>query len=199
MDLKQPSGKGQRLIVTHIGSEDGFVDGCMDVFRGRKTGNYLEETDGNHFEGWFNDVVQELPAEEKLPATAWKKEEIQEWLTSKNITYGERMIKKQLLELVASVKSRILSYIIDNTAVKNGITVDNTDFKLSMVDAILREKIKQVMAKDWRKTIQHVMDLEAKFRLDTSGSKHIQPIIIQLDQDVTEDCKLSGIEPIDEA
>lgn len=242
--LKQPSGKGQRLIVTHIGSEDGFVDGCLDVFRGQKTGDYHEEMDGNRFEGWFNDVLQKLPAgsvivldnapyhsrrEEKLPTTAWKKEKVQEWLTSKNITYGERMIKKQLLELVASVKSRFLSYIVDNTAVragcivlrlppyhcefnpielvwakvKNGIAADNRDFKLSTVDVILRDKIKQVTAEDWRKSIQHVMDLEAKFRLDTSGSEHIQPIIIQLGEDDTEesdsDCELSGIEPLDEA
>ncbi|KAH6936192.1 hypothetical protein HPB50_014913 [Hyalomma asiaticum] len=84
------------------------------------------------------------------------------------------MIEKQLLELVASVKSRFLSYIIDNTAVragcillrlppyhcefnpielvwakvKNGIAADNRDFKLSVVDAILREKIKQSDDKD---------------------------------------------------
>ncbi|KAH7961335.1 hypothetical protein HPB52_007940 [Rhipicephalus sanguineus] len=44
--LKQPSGKGQRLIATHIGSEDGFVDDCLDVFRGQKTGDYHEEVDG---------------------------------------------------------------------------------------------------------------------------------------------------------
>ncbi|KAH6921231.1 hypothetical protein HPB50_027780 [Hyalomma asiaticum] len=134
--LKQPFGKGQRLIVTHIGSEDGFVDSCLGVFRGQKTGDYHEEMDGYRFEGWFSDVLQK-------------------------------------------------------------------DFKLSMVNAILREKIKQVTAEDWRNSIQHMMDLEAKFRLDTSGSKHIQPIIIQLDDDDTDesdsDCELSGIEPLDEA
>ncbi|KAH6946546.1 hypothetical protein HPB50_013898 [Hyalomma asiaticum] len=59
------------------------------------------------------------------------------------------------------------------------------DFKLSMVDATLREKINQVTAEDWRKSIQHMM--EAKCRLDTSGSKHIQPVIIQLDEDDTEE------------
>ncbi|XP_054929303.1 uncharacterized protein [Dermacentor andersoni] len=60
--MKQPSGKGQRLIVTHNGSEEGFVDGCLDVFRGQKTGDYHEEMDGNLFEGWFNGVLQKLPA-----------------------------------------------------------------------------------------------------------------------------------------
>ncbi|KAK8772002.1 hypothetical protein V5799_024754 [Amblyomma americanum] len=118
--LKQPSGKNQCLITTHIGSEDGFVEGCLDVLRGQKTGDYHEEVGGNRFKGWFNDVLRELPAgtvsvldhapyhsrrEEKFLTTAWKNEKIQEWLTSNNITYGERMMKKQLLELVASAKS----------------------------------------------------------------------------------------------
>ncbi|KAL3217356.1 hypothetical protein MRX96_032477 [Rhipicephalus microplus] len=77
---------------------------------------------------------------------------------------------------------------------KNGFATDNRDFKLSMVDAILRYKIKQVTAEDWRESIQHVMDVEAKFRLDTSGSEHIQPIINQLGEDDTDesdgDCEL---------
>ncbi|XP_037500194.1 uncharacterized protein LOC119374209 [Rhipicephalus sanguineus] len=242
--LKQPSGKGQRLIVTHIGSEDGFVDGCLDVFRGRKTGDYHEEMDGNRFEGWFGDVLQKLPAgsvivlgnapyhsrrEEKLPTTSWKKENIQEWLNSKDTAYSATLVKRQLLELVASVKPRFLSYIIDNAAaragcvvprlppyhcefnpielvwakVKNGIAADNRDFKLCTVEDILREKIKNVTAEDWRKNIRHVMELEAKFRVDTSGSDHVQPIVIQLGEDDTEesdsDCELSGIEPLEEA
>ncbi|KAH6944367.1 hypothetical protein HPB50_002757 [Hyalomma asiaticum] len=213
--LKQLSGKGQRLIVTHIGSEDGFVDVCLDKL---PAGSVIVLDNSPYYSR----------REEKLPTTAWKKKEVQEWLTSKNITNGERMMK-QLLELVASVKSRFLSYVVDNTAVragwivlrlpsyrcefnrielvwakvKNGIAANNRDFKLSTVDAIFREKIKQVTAEDWAKSIQHVMNLEAKFRLDTSGSKHIQPIIIQLHEDDSEesdsDCELSGIEPLDEA
>ncbi|KAH8040214.1 hypothetical protein HPB51_009762 [Rhipicephalus microplus] len=105
------------------------------------------------------------------------------------------MIKKQLVELVASVKSRFLSYIVDNTAVRagcivlrcppyhcdfntielvwpkveNGVAANNRDFKLSTIDAILKGGIKQVMAEDWRKSIQHVTDMEAKFRLGRSG------------------------------
>ncbi|KAH6920662.1 hypothetical protein HPB50_028352 [Hyalomma asiaticum] len=131
---KQCSGKGQHLIVTHIGSEDRFVDGCLDEFRGQKTGDYHEEMDGNRFEGWFNDFLQKLPArsvivldnapyqsrEKRIAGDDLEKGKIQEWLTSKSITYGERMIKKQLLDLVASVKSRFLSYIVDNTAVRTG-------------------------------------------------------------------------------
>ncbi|XP_037515285.1 uncharacterized protein LOC119391697 [Rhipicephalus sanguineus] len=200
--------------------------------------------DGNRFEGWFGDVLQKLPAgsvivldnasyhsrrEEKLPTTSWKKENIQEWLNSKDIAYSATLVKRQLLELVASVKPLFLSYIIDNAAaragcvvlrlppyhcefnpielvwakVKNGIPADNRDFKLCTVEDILREKIKNVTAEDWRKKIRHVMELEAKFRVDTSGSGHVQPIVIQLGEDDTEesdsDCELSGIEPLEEA
>ncbi|KAH6946188.1 hypothetical protein HPB50_012045 [Hyalomma asiaticum] len=102
------------------------------------------------------------------------------------------LVQKQLSDVNAAIEP----HIIDNDA-------DAEFEQLSMVNAILREKIKHVTTEDWRKSIQHVTDLEAKFRLDTSGSKHIQPIIIQLDEDGTEesdsDCELSGIEPLDEA
>ncbi|KAL3187910.1 hypothetical protein MRX96_000525 [Rhipicephalus microplus] len=88
--------------------------------------------------------------------------------------------------------------------VKNGVAVDNGDIKLSTLDVFLRDKIKQITAQDWRKTIQLVIDVEAKFRLDTSGSEHIQPlIIIQLDEDDTDENeegrKLSSTEPLGEA
>ncbi|KAL3173420.1 hypothetical protein MRX96_042085 [Rhipicephalus microplus] len=66
-----------------------------------------------------------------------------------------------------------------------------------------RDKIKQVTAEDWRKSIQRRMDVEAKLRLDTSASERIQPIIIQLEEDDTDESddggELCGIEPLDDA
>ncbi|XP_070385359.1 uncharacterized protein [Dermacentor albipictus] len=199
---------------------------------------------GNRFEGWFNGVLQKVPAgsvtvldnepyhslrEGKLPKAAWKKEKMQECLKSKNMTYSKMMVKKQLLELVASVKPRFLSYIAKSAAertgyivlrlppyhcefnpielvwakVKNGIDADNRDFKPSTVEDILREKIKHVTAENWWKNIHHVMDMKEKFRLDMFWSDHKQLIIIQVGEDDSEesgsDCELSGIEPLDEA
>ncbi|XP_037504909.1 uncharacterized protein LOC119380352 [Rhipicephalus sanguineus] len=180
--------------------------------------------DGNRFEGWFGDVLQKLPAgsvivldnapyhsrrEEKLPTTSWKKENIQEWLNSKDIAYSATLVKRQLLELVASVKPRFLSYIIDNAAaragcvvlrlppyhcefnpielvwakVKNGIAADSRDFKLCTVEDILREKNQE--------------------RNGGRLEEEHPPIVIQLEEDDTEesdsDCELSGIEPLEEA
>ncbi|KAH8033948.1 hypothetical protein HPB51_018103 [Rhipicephalus microplus] len=88
--------------------------------------------------------------------------------------------------------------------VKNAVAVDNGDFKLSTLDVFLRDKIKQITAQDWRKTIELVINVEAKFRLDTAGSEHIQPlIIVQLDEYDTDESeegrKLSGTEPLGEA
>ncbi|KAL3191323.1 hypothetical protein MRX96_018731 [Rhipicephalus microplus] len=78
-----------------------------------------------------------------------------------------------------------------------------TDLKLSMDDAILGDKIKQVTAQNYRKSIQQVMEVEAKFRLHTSGSEHIQPIIIPLGEDNTDEsdncCELSSIKPFGKA
>ena len=54
------------------------------------------------------------------------------------------------------------------------------DFKLYAVENMLRDKIRNVTAEDWKNNIRHVMDLEAKFRLDTSESDYIHPIVVQL-------------------
>ncbi|KAH6935700.1 hypothetical protein HPB50_008183 [Hyalomma asiaticum] len=90
--LKPSSGVCQRLIVMHIGSEDGFVDDCLDIFGGQNTGHYHEEMNDNRFQGSLNDVLQDFSAgsvivldnaltiagEKRLSTTAWKKEKIQE-------------------------------------------------------------------------------------------------------------------------
>ncbi|KAH9361011.1 hypothetical protein HPB48_006330 [Haemaphysalis longicornis] len=58
--LKEPSEKGQRLIVTPIYSEDCSVDDCLLLFRGVKIGGYHEEMDGTRFERWFDGVLAQL-------------------------------------------------------------------------------------------------------------------------------------------
>ncbi|KAF2879983.1 hypothetical protein ILUMI_26186 [Ignelater luminosus] len=48
--LKNPSGKGQRLIICHTGSDDGFVPDALRTFESKKSGNYHEEIVGESFE-----------------------------------------------------------------------------------------------------------------------------------------------------
>lgn len=59
--LKPASGKGQRLIITHAGSTEGWVNGSLDVFCGKKHGDYHEEMDSARFERWFAMLLQNVP------------------------------------------------------------------------------------------------------------------------------------------
>lgn len=41
--LTSPSGKGKRMIITHIGSDSGFVDEGLDIFESNKNKDYHED------------------------------------------------------------------------------------------------------------------------------------------------------------
>ncbi|XP_040071785.1 uncharacterized protein LOC120844203 [Ixodes scapularis] len=116
--LKVSSGKGERVIVTHAGSDTGFVSGCLDVFRGKK-GDYHDEMDSNRFEAWFLHLLDHIKSNsvividnapyhsrkaEAVPTTATKKGEIQQWLSSGNLDWTATMKKEDLLSIVATVK-----------------------------------------------------------------------------------------------
>ncbi|XP_040062230.1 uncharacterized protein LOC120837106 [Ixodes scapularis] len=106
--LKVPSGKGERVIVTHAGSDTGFVSGCLDVLCEKK-GDYHDEMDSNRFEAWFLHLLDHIEPNsvividnapyhsrkaEAVPTTATKKGEIQQWLSSKNLDWTFTMKKK---------------------------------------------------------------------------------------------------------
>ena len=61
--MKVPTGSRKCLIVNHLGSEDGFLNGCEECFIGAKDSeDYHKEMNSIHFERWWKDSV--LP---KLP------------------------------------------------------------------------------------------------------------------------------------
>ncbi|KAJ8982305.1 hypothetical protein NQ317_001165 [Molorchus minor] len=87
--FKAPSGRGRRLITTHIGSDSGFLENGLNVFESRRTGDYHEDMNSAVFEIWFSFILSsiELGAvvvmdnasyhsqrTEKLPTSAWKKD-----------------------------------------------------------------------------------------------------------------------------
>jgi hypothetical protein len=89
---KAPSGKGRRLIITHIGSQKGFVDGCLRIFEFKKTGNYHEEMCAESFENWFRAVLPRLEdnavividnapyhsrKKERIPTTNWNIQKVE--------------------------------------------------------------------------------------------------------------------------
>ncbi|KAL3250673.1 hypothetical protein MRX96_055419 [Rhipicephalus microplus] len=77
--------------------------------------------------------------------------------------------------------------------VKNGVDAPNGDFELSTVHAILRDKIKQVMAEDWKKSIQYMMEVEAKVRLNTTGTRKNPIFDIAGERREVEDARLADV------
>ncbi|XP_061717563.1 uncharacterized protein LOC133525293 [Cydia pomonella] len=135
---KNPVSKGKRLIVVHVGNEEGFLDDCKWVFEAKKTGDYHENMDAPHFEKWFGKVLTKMQPEdvivldnasyhsrreERTPTMQWRKGDIQGWLRSKNILYDDKYVKKELMDLVNPVKEKYQSYVIDEMAKKKDITV----------------------------------------------------------------------------
>lgn len=55
--LRNPTGKGKRLIVVHIGNENGFVDNASWVFESHFTKEYHEEMTGESFHEWFGKIL----------------------------------------------------------------------------------------------------------------------------------------------
>lgn len=128
---KAPSGKGKRLIITHIGSQTGFVENCLWVFESKKSGDYHEEMNAQSFEKWFSEVLPRLEdnsvivldnapyhsrKQEIIPNSNWTKPKIVEWLVSKNIPFEDGLLKKELLVIVNEYKPSFNAYAIDEMA-----------------------------------------------------------------------------------
>ncbi|XP_072400288.1 uncharacterized protein [Diabrotica undecimpunctata] len=130
-DHRNGNRKGKRLIICHIGSEDGFVADALWSFESKKSGDYHEEMDGKGFESWFEKTLPKLEANsvivmdnasyhsrksEKIPTTSSRKADIQEWLHLKSIPFDDSLLKVQLLALVNQHKKQYDKYIIDEMA-----------------------------------------------------------------------------------
>jgi len=89
-----PYSRGQRLIVVHAGSKNGFVEGAQLVYKASScTGDYHKEMNAVNFTKWLTEkLIPNLPPKsaivmdnasyhsvrvEKCPTTNTKKAEIQ--------------------------------------------------------------------------------------------------------------------------
>ncbi|XP_060855056.1 uncharacterized protein LOC132932705 [Metopolophium dirhodum] len=134
-----PTGKGKRLIVLHIGSHKGFLEGGLLCFLSKKnTGDYHDEMNSHNFHEWFQLIIPRLDPNsvivldnapyhsvrtEKIPTNASKKDEILTWLISKGVIVDIAMFKPQLLAKVREIKGKYVSYVVDNMAKNAGHTV----------------------------------------------------------------------------
>lgn len=136
---KNPSGKGKRLIVVHIGSADGFVEGGLLNFESKKnSADYHDEMNGDTFYEWFCGVLPRLKDNcvivmdnasyhsvkiDPVPTMNWKKNEIVQWLGSKGFVADTPMVKFQLMEKVNEMKPLHDKYVIDEEALKTNRTI----------------------------------------------------------------------------
>lgn len=129
--LKSPSSKGRRLIVGHVGSEDGFLENALLVFESKKSGDYHQDMNGDVFINWFKNVIQLLPEKsvivmdnapyhsvfsERLPNMSWRKDQIVSWLNEKTIVHDPNKIKLELIKIVKQHESIYKKYIVDELA-----------------------------------------------------------------------------------
>ena len=91
--LRNHARKGKRMIITHIGSEAGFVGDGLLVFESKKSGDCHEEMNAKVFENRFAKVFLQLEDQAvividnaayhsrklgKNPTAAWKKQDMKD-------------------------------------------------------------------------------------------------------------------------
>ncbi|KAE9522521.1 hypothetical protein AGLY_017086 [Aphis glycines] len=132
---KNPTVKGKRLIVVHIGSSEDFVEGGLLCFESKKnTADYHDEMNGDTFYDWFCGVLPKLKEnsvivmdnasyhsvkKDPIPTISWRKDQIVEWLTSKGCDVDTSLVKHMLLEKVREIRHHHDKYIIDEEALKS--------------------------------------------------------------------------------
>ena len=133
-----PCGAGKRVIILHIGNENGFVDTWMKCFIGKKGSADYHEMNAKHFEEWFRHVLTVLPdnsivvldqapyhtmldPQYRNPTTASRKGDIIEWLLQRRVpelTDGTSFKKKKKIELLDLLKQYHYpkTYLLDTIA-----------------------------------------------------------------------------------
>jgi len=131
--LENSTDKEKFLIVVHIASIEGFVEGGLFCFKSTKN-EIKDET----FYEWFCEVLPRLNDNciivmdnasyhsakmNRIPTMDWKKKNIIKWLVSKNCAVDNQMVKCQLMEMVDQVSPVYDKYLIDEEALKTNKAV----------------------------------------------------------------------------
>lgn len=111
-----PFNKGERFIIVHAGSKQGFVPNALYINKAvRASGDYHLEMNSEVFEQWLRDqLIPNLPRKsviimdnasyhsiqiDKCPVQSTKKADIQGWLARHSIAFDRTMLKAELLHL----------------------------------------------------------------------------------------------------
>lgn len=133
---RRPSGKGQRLIILHAGSREGWVPESELVFRSKtRSEDYHDEMNTQHFMEWFEQsLIPQLPPQsliildnakyhnavvEKVPTKSSTKAVMKEWLDKHNIAYDATDLKRDLFSKISAVNAKTV-YRTDEVAHRFG-------------------------------------------------------------------------------
>ncbi|RVE40529.1 hypothetical protein evm_014822 [Chilo suppressalis] len=196
-ELKNPTENGKRLIISHIGGEEGFLDDGLLMFEAKKsTEDYHDEVNAECFEEWFGGILPKLKPNavvvmdnapyhsrkiETIPKMSWTKARIQEWLTTKNITFEPNMVKATLIDIVKQ-QNHTEKYAVDEIAekgirllrpppyhcelnpielvwaqVKGHVANNNKTYKMQEVKTLFQEGIIKVTPTKWSDCVSHTI------------------------------------------
>jgi len=222
-----PSGKGRRLIILHAGCKDGFIEDCELVFLAKHSDtDYHTEMNSKVFLEWFQEKL--LPGlkqksviildnasyhntkteDSRCPNMSTRKDQMQAWLTNRQIPFLAKSTKPILYELIKRNKPHPV-YETDKLAEQKGHVVlrtpprlcelnaieliwarvkyhiadKNTTFKLKDVQALVQEALQLVTPEMWAAAIGHTEEIEQKYRKVDCVLEEIAPVIIHLDSD----------------
>lgn len=127
---------------------------------------------------------------DKAPTSKSRKQEMKNWLLKNRVPFSDDMLVPELYKLVLLHKPRFVRYALDETVkeeghdilrlppyhpdlnpieliwaeVKDYVASRNTTCKFSQVEALCKEKISNMGAKEWEAKCKHVKKVEEEYR-----------------------------------
>ncbi len=141
--VNKPSGVGQRLIVVHAITKDGWVNNAELVFDSkRRTGDYHGQMNWENFSKWFkNQLIPNIPRNsivildnagyhnvlnfDNCLSNGSKKGQLKAWLTHNNYICSDNMLKAELFDLYTRV-APVPQFRLDQLVEKQGISILRT-------------------------------------------------------------------------
>ncbi|XP_050503470.1 uncharacterized protein LOC126882545 [Diabrotica virgifera virgifera] len=138
--IQKPVSKGQMLVIVHAGGESGFVKNAYLRYKPTiKTGDYHDAMNYDNYKKWLQDkLIPNLPPNsvlvivnaryhnvqtEKCPTMSSRKAEMQQWLTTRNISFTDDMLKFELYDIIKLHKPLFKTYEIDKILEDKGHSV----------------------------------------------------------------------------
>lgn len=112
---------GERYIIVHAGTRNGFVDNCLLAYKGKNTSaDYHHDMNDENFTKWVTQKLIPNLTEpsvivmdnasyhsvriNKPPNYSEKKDRMKEWLNDKGISFPENALKAELFDLIKKNK-----------------------------------------------------------------------------------------------